>query len=135
MISRILTGIVFLLLAGVMSLLALSVWPEPDPEDVKTRHDQQRIEHLNAIIEHLHSFRNQQGRLPVSLQELSNHLPRLQWRDPQTDLPFEYQLIRADVYSLCGVFETSTNDGTFGSLPGFNRHDQGRHCVYRTFEP
>lgn len=134
MTSRVLTGIIVLLLAAVATAAAISVWPEPSEQDLMARHDQQRIERLNAIIEHLHTFRNQQGRLPVSLQELANEQPRMQWRDPQTDMPFEYELIRQDVYSLCGNFETSTNDGTFGSLPGFNRHDQGRHCVYRTFE-
>lgn len=135
MTSRILTGVILVLLTGVISLLAISVWPEPSQQDLMARNDQQRIESLNAIIEHLHTFRNQQGRLPVSLQELADSQPRLRWHDPQTDIPFEYQLIRTDVYSLCGQFETSTNDGTFGNLPGFNRHNQGRHCVYRTFEP
>lgn len=134
MTSRVLTGIIVLLLAAVATAAAISVWPEPSEQELMARHDQQRIERLNAIIEHLHAFRNHQGRLPVSLQELASEQPRMQWRDPQTDMPFEYELIRQDVYSLCGNFETSTNDGTFGSLPGFNRHDQGRHCVYRTFE-
>lgn len=134
MTSRILTGIILLLLAAVATAAAITLWPAPSEQDLMARQDRQRIEHLNAIIEHIHTFRNQQGRLPVSLQELASELPRLNWRDPQTDMPYAYELIRPDVYSLCANFETSTNDGTFGSLPGFNRHDKGRHCVYRTFE-
>lgn len=135
MVHKIVIGILSVLLLIVLGLLARSIWPEPSMETLQQRNDRQRVQDLSEIIDAAHTFRNQQNRLPATLEELAGNQRRLALNDPVSGERYEYELISADIYSLCAVFETSAADNAFGYLPGFNRHDIGHQCVYRTYEP
>jgi hypothetical protein len=126
--------LISVLLAGVLVLLITSVWPEPSEATLLKRNDERRVEDLGLIIEAIHDFRNSNERLPYSLQELSESLPRLKWHDPVHNRPYDYRQINPSIYSLCAEFETDVSDDAFGTLPGFSRHGIGNTCVYRTFE-
>lgn len=134
MIYTILIRLISVLLAGVVVLLLISVWPEPSPETLLKRNDSQRVDDLGLIIEAIHEFRNTNQRLPYSLQELAESRPRLRWQDPVHNRPYDYVQINTLVYSLCAVFDTDASEGGFGLLPGFSTHGIGNTCVYRTFE-
>lgn len=134
MIYTILIRLISVLLAGVLLLLLVSVWPEPSAATLVKRNDSQRVADLGLIIEAIHNFRNTNERLPYSLHELAETFPRLNWTDPVTNRPYDYVQVNRAVYSLCALFETDASDGNFGNLPGFSRHGIGNTCVYRTFE-
>ncbi|MDO8908989.1 MAG: hypothetical protein Q7W55_10900 [Pseudohongiella sp.] len=134
MVYTILIRLISVLLAGVLLLIVISVWPEPSEATLLKRNDEQRVEDLGLIIEAIHDFRNSNERLPYSLQELAESRPRLKWQDPVHQRPYDYTLINTAIYSLCAVFETDSSGDAFGSLPGFSRHGIGNTCVYRTFE-
>lgn len=134
LIYTILIRLISVLLAGVLVVIVISVWPEPSAATVLKRNDNQRVEDLGVLIEAIHDFRNTHQRLPYSLQELAESRPRLRWQDPVNKRPYDYAQINAGVYSLCAVFETDASEDAFGSLPGFSRHGIGSTCVYRTFE-
>lgn len=134
MIYTVLIRLISIMLAGVLLLILVSVWPEPSAETLLKRYDNQRVEELGLIIESIHEFRNTNERLPCSLQELAEFRPRLKWQDPVNNRPYDYVQINTSVYSLCAVFDTDAGQDGFGSLPGFSRHGVGNTCVYRTFE-
>ena len=125
---------VSVLLLALVLLITVSVWPEPSPETLMERHDNQRVKDLGLIIEAIHEFRRANERLPYSLQELSETRPTLKWQDQVNQRPYDYTQISSTVYSLCALFQTESNEGSFGSLPGFSRHGVGQNCVYRTFD-
>lgn len=135
MVHKFVIGLLSVLLLIVLALLARSIWPAPSVETMQQRNDRERVQHLSEIIDAAHNFRNQQGRLPATLEELADSQRRLGLNDPGSGERYEYELISAGIYSLCAVFETSAADNAFGYLPGFNRHDIGHQCVYRTYEP
>lgn len=134
MVYTILIRLISILLAGVLVLLVIAVWPKPSEATLLKRNDERRVEDLGLIIEAIHDFRNSNERLPYSLQELTESRPRLKWQDPVNNRPYDYTQINTYVYSLCAVFETDASGDAFGSLPGFSRHGIGNACVYRTFE-
>jgi hypothetical protein len=133
-INKILIGLISGLILLAIYLLLISVWPEPSPETVARRNDEQRVEDLGLIIEAVHNFRGAQQRLPYTLQELAEATRNLRWQDPVTGEAYEYVFVNKDVYSLCATFETDAADSAYGNLPGFSRHGIGHACIYRTFE-
>lgn len=134
MINKILITLISSLLVLAVYLLLISVWPEPSPETVAKRNDEQRVDDLSLIIEAIHNFRGAKSRLPNNLQELAEATRNLNWLDPVTGEAYEYVFVNKDVYSLCAIFETDAANSAYGNLPGFSRHGIGHACIYRTFE-
>ena len=71
--------------------------------------------------------------LPASLEHLAREPGlRLSISDPQTGVPYTYQVTGSDSYRLCAVFTTDTaEESRRGWIDQHWLHAPGRHCFER----
>ena len=92
--------------------------------------DDRRSYDLETLETALLSYRDEEGRLPRTLEELGEDW--LDFRvDPETGRPYEYRATGLDSYEICAGFARD-KPGRTGT---FARHGAGRHCFQRTLRP
>ena len=98
----------------------------PPSEERERRLDERRIEDLRstALAIDLHWTRH--GSLPPALDRLSNTPVRdVTLNDPQSREPYEYLVLTASTFQLCGLFGT---DWLPPSVDVLWSHPKGHHC-------
>ena len=106
----------------------------PPRDERERRLDERRIEDLRWIARAIDLHWTQNGTLPAALDLLSDStVPDLTFRDPESREPYEYRVLTASTFELCGLFGTDwlPPSGPDRSPPGvevFWSHPTGRHC-------
>lgn len=120
------------LCAVVVAAAGIAVWVAGGPLDARARAlDDQRVQDLRQIYQSVNYFYKDQGRLPKSLADCDRN-PATFIRDksdPVTGLPYGYEVIDADTFSLAASFDLPSlarGDGATGpDADGFWTHGAG----------
>lgn len=119
------------------------------------RFDEQRVNHLSTIQSQIISYWQQKGELPNSLEVFQIQLREYNLpTDPETNQPYEYEVIGALSFRLCANFNTSSYSSSgnvktrimpippssstgISGYPYYENwnHDSGRYCFSRTIDP
>ncbi len=117
---------------GVVLAMAAALWMAGAPATARGRElDQIRQRHLLAIAEHLRVLRQQDRPLPATLEEAraSAWGPALEVEDPETHVPYGYEVLDSSRVRLCAVFSRADSLGPHGGqVQPFWRHGAGEHC-------
>ncbi len=111
------------------------------------RFDEQRIENLQTLQSQIVNYWTQKEVLPQNLGGLEDSISGFVVpKDPESDLPYEYNVINSLSFELCAIFKTSSND--FGPISKEVRsvspydsfqqnwsHQAERTCFLRTIDP
>ena len=133
-----------LLLAGVLVVviasLSFALFLIGSPGQQRDfRLDQRRIDDLRNISRNIDRYRELNGQLPGSLEELTG--PRYSVRsitDPETGAEYAYLLGLEDSYQLCAVFTTNSADYRNADRPFSETvwdHREGRDCFRLRAQP
>jgi len=134
----------FVILASIIAGFFIVGTPA---EQRKRRFDEQRVENLQILQSQIINYWMQKEVLPQNLSELEDSISGFVVpEDPDSDLPYEYNVIDSLLFELCATFKTSSDD--FGStskgiravLPydSFQQnwsHEAERTCFTRTIDP
>lgn len=118
---------------GVVLTLAVALFVGGSPQHARTRGlDQQRLRDLDALAQHLRAYRLQQGDLPATLDQAMQvpyAPPRQSIRDPESALPYTYEVIDSVTVRLGAMFSSRDSVGPYGEavLP-FWAHPRGAHA-------
>jgi hypothetical protein len=122
-----------ILAAGAVLVVALavmaSIWLDPPSENRARAVDAQRLWRLSRIEVAINDHYRLRQKLPASLDELQfnkGYLGRHELLDPDTDRPFEYEVVGEKDYRLCAVFDRSSEDES--RTVYLRRHKAGRDC-------
>ncbi len=131
---------ILVVLASLISILAiiLGFSVSGTPFEARLRKfDLERTQNLQELSSCVSAFAYDNGRLPVSLDELKNnarygYCSRV--FDPETKKDYGYSLISKSEFSLCGEFGVSNieESADFGSYSNWQRHDKGQNCEKQT---
>jgi len=116
-------------------------------EQRERRFDEQRVENLQILQSQIINYWTQKEVLPQNLSELEDSISGfIVPEDPDSDLPYEYNVIDSLSFELCATFKTSSDD--FGSISRGVRsispydsfqqnwsHQAERTCFTRTIDP
>jgi hypothetical protein len=116
--------------------------------------DEQRINDLQILQNRILNYWIQKGKLPISLDDLKDSISGfMPPKDPESLIPYEYNVLKPLSFELCAVFKTATrNYGQTEKIavkaveptPYFNRknsyqqnwnHAKGRVCFKRAIDP
>jgi len=134
----------FVILASIIAGFFIIGTPA---EQRKRRFDEQRVENLQILQSQIINYWTQKEVLPQNLSELEDSISGfIVPKDPDSDLPYEYNVIDSLSFELCATFKTSSDD--FGStskgarvvLPydSFQQnwsHQAERTCFTRVIDP
>ena len=96
------------LLAILAVVMAVNIMGSPMTQR-KVRIDENRASDLNKLKLATNEWKTEHKALPATLAEVANQPGSdLRLRDPETQVPYEYERINADAYRLCAVFATDT---------------------------
>jgi len=116
---------ILLVIAGVAGGLVIL---GPPSEERINRLDQRRVEDLQRIQEALNVYRSRHGRLPTSLEELTQEAGiGINARDPGTMDAYEFRPLDERTFELCAVFERESGQAS-PFATGFWSHGSGRRC-------
>ena len=120
---------ILLVIAGVAGGLVIL---GPPSEERINRLDQRRVEDLQRIQEAVNVYRSRHGRLPTSLEELTQEAGiGINGRDPETMDAYEYRPLDERRFELCAVFERESGQAS-ALAAGFWSHGAGRRCFQPT---
>lgn len=92
------------------------------------RLDERRIEALQRVRTVVEQFHDGNDSLPALAEIMTRSGEDSTWfRDVETGIPYEYQILSDSTYQLCAEFARSSRDGTRYWEPSWN-HPAGRHC-------
>lgn len=115
---------ILLVVAGIGG--GLLILGSPADERVN-RLDRRRVQDLQQIERAVNLHWTRQGRLPVSLDELSRDAGvRISVNDPVTGEPYAYRPLDDAKFEVCAVFETAEQGEV--AIAGFWSHGAGRQC-------
>jgi hypothetical protein len=121
-------------LAGIVSLVVLivlvaSVVMIGSPSEERARRlDRRRVLELEGIRAAVNFYYERKGRLPVSLDELSQEPGVRISNDPVTGTAYRYRSVSAREFELCGTFDRASVPAA-GSGVDVWQHAAGAHCV------
>jgi len=121
------------ILAGIIAIAAVvtSIWLNP-PSEIRARKlDQIRLSGLQFTENAIAMYYRAHHTLPAGLNVLDNENRSLNysnWHDPETQRPFDYEIVTETSYKLCAVFSRSSDkeDNPYNYL--FRKHSAGRDC-------
>lgn len=118
--------------AGVVLTLVVALLQAGSPVRARTRElDQQRLRDVESIARHLRSYYAQKGRLPGTLEEaqtIPDAPPAMAEGDPESHLPYGYQLLDSVTVRLEARFASRDSVGPYGDAPSrFWAHPAGPH--------
>jgi len=98
------------------------------PQQVRAHKiDAKRITELQAIVARIKNYYHVQNRLPERLDQ--SDISYGSFKDPVTGHPYEYNIIDADNYELCAMFDTVLiADRQTSNCWVFQQHGRGRYC-------
>ena len=111
------------------------------------RFDEQRINNLQLIQDQIVNYWIQKERLPQNLGELEDNITGFVVpKDPESNLPYEYNITASLSFELCATFKTSSKDfgvsykgaGYFYPSDSFQQnwdHTAEKTCFARTIDP
>lgn len=135
----------FLIFFGTLALIAIVVpfvsFTNPKKQRA-IKLDQQRINQFNSISDYIRDYYESNAALPRNLEFISE--PD-ETRDPETQVPFEYEILGRNTYNLCTTFSTdSTETPIKGDIVTIDNKDvdytrtKGYDCItfqIRTSDP
>ena len=93
------------------------------------RLDNRRVDDLGKIRRATDLYWTRHGRLPSSLQELSQEPGVVvNSRDPGATQRYEYRVLSISTYELCASFERNSGEERYGIDKDFWSHGAGRQC-------
>jgi len=125
------TGGVLLIVASVAVVAAVVtgiVVLGPPSEERGRRLDAKRVADLEQLTAQIEYYRQQQGRLPSSLDDLAS-LPnfRVERRDPISGEPYGFRLTDTAAYEVCATFDRDSKEQSTRGRE-FWAHGPGTHC-------
>lgn len=130
------------LLVGVLVVVGIGSIDAPGTARAK-RLDKIREAALSSISQDIDRFWQETGALPRGLTELPRHVFQ-RVTDPETGLPFDYEIVASRSYRLCATFarDTRKDSERHRSTVNFDKdrfrlnqevvrdwgHPSGRHC-------
>ena len=107
------------------------------------RFDEQRIANLQTIQNEIINYWIQKETLPAKLGEMENSISGFAVpQDPQSEDPYEYNILSDFSFELCAEFKTSSKDfgdayqaSKYGLFQQNWQHETGRTCFERTIDP
>ena len=134
----------FVILASIIASFFIIGTPAVQRE---RRFDEQRVDDLQTLQSQIVNYWTQKEVLPQDIGELEDSISGfIVPKDPDSDSPYEYNVIDSLSFELCAIFKTSSDD--FGStskgvravLPydSFQQnwsHQAERTCFIRTIDP
>jgi type II secretory pathway pseudopilin PulG len=125
------------ILAGMIAILAVvtSIWLNP-PSEIRARKlDQVRLSGLQSIENAISMYYRAHHALPAGLNVLDNEsrwLNYKNWHDPETQHPYEYEIVNETSYKLCAVFSRSSDKEDNFYDYSFRKHSSGRDCFQQS---
>ena len=115
--------------AVVIAVVSGLVLLGPPSEERTRRLDDRRVNDLRKITRATDLYWTRHGRLPASLDELSQEPGvTLNSRDPTTPEPYGYRALDAATYELCANFQRGSAEESQGPAKDFWSHGAGRQC-------
>ncbi len=136
-------GKLLAVLAAIVAAAAVatSIWLNP-PSEIRARAlDQARLRGLKSTEDAIKTYYDAHRALPVELQVLeneNNHLVLANWHDPETQRPYEYNILSETSYRLCAVFSRSSDKSDRENNLydySFKKHSAGRDCFQQSVSP
>ncbi len=92
--------------------------------------DQRRSEDLRRIWFAIQQFHSTERKLPPALTGLDIYSPGLRVQDPESNIPYLYQVTGETAYQLCATFNADTRNALDMDAPvtRFNYHPAARYC-------
>ncbi len=120
-------GVVGMLAVAVLGLVTVGT-----PRRARVAElDRRRVQNIQVLSNTISNYRTQNGRLPVTLDELaaSPAMGANEWHDPQSLQPYEYTVVDSVRFDLCATFATVDSLAPWNTQPSdFWRHGVGRRC-------
>jgi hypothetical protein len=125
------------ILAGITVLVAVvtSIALNP-PSEIRARSlDRVRLNGLRSTEIAVGNYYGAHHALPVGLDALGDENRQLNykdWHDPETQRPFEYEIVNETTYKLCAVFSRSSDNDGDVNWYSFKRHKAGLDCFQQS---
>jgi hypothetical protein len=126
------------ILAGIIAIVAVvtSIWLNP-PSEIRARKlDQVRLENLGQTRNAVKTYYDIHHTLPTDLKALDNEsnitVQAANWHDPETQRPFEYEIVNETSYKLCAVFSRNSGKEDNPYDYSFSKHGAGRDCFQQS---
>jgi type II secretory pathway pseudopilin PulG len=125
------------ILAGIIAIAAVvaSIWLNP-PSEIRARKlDQVRMSGLQFTKNAIEWYYRDHHALPTGLNVLDTEHMRpnyTSWHDPETQLPFEYEIVNETSYKLCVVFSRRSDNEDNSYNQTFGKHSAGRDCFQQS---
>jgi len=131
------------LLAGLAAVVAIaavgySIWLNPPSENRARALDQKRLGNLAQTEIAIEAYYTIHHALPADLKALDgkdNRLMPPNWRDPETQRPFDYEIVDQTSYRLCAVFARQSEKGDNPYVSMQKQHNAGRDCFQYNVVP
>ncbi len=114
----------------VLSVVAAILILDPPEMQRKRRLDSRRVRDLTSISYSINSFWERKKSLPPDLTALEKE-PGLKiiLRDPETGIPYDYQVTGSNAYRLCATFSIDSSDESQEyNNPRKWSHGAGKQC-------
>lgn len=89
--------------------------------------DNRRVSDLCSLSNLIEGHWQQHDELPATLADLPGRI-----KDPETEEPYEYEVVAEKNYRICAVFSRESTEPEFAYVcrmtPAFWQHDAGRQC-------
>lgn len=128
----------FLIFLGTLALVAIIVpfasFTNPKKQ-LAIKLDQQRINQFNSIYGYIQNYYKSNAALPQNLEFISTADVT---RDPETQVPFEYEILGQNTFKLCATFSSDSTEtsikGYRDTMPIYNEevdytHQKGFDCI------
>jgi type II secretory pathway pseudopilin PulG len=128
-------------LAAIVAIAAViaSIWLNPPSANRARVLDQKRLGNLAQTENAIKTYYTLHHALPADLNALDgkdNRLMQANWQDPETQRPFDYEIVDDKSYRLCAVFArpSEKGDNPYGAMA--RQHNAGRDCfLYTAIQP
>jgi hypothetical protein len=133
------SGKILSALTALVSVAAVStaIWLNPPSGYRAATLDAVRMKGLNDIERAVKTYFKKNEVLPLDLAMLSKEKNDLQWddwHDPETKLPYEYQILGEKYYKLCANFARSWETNTVYHRYPYTKHNAGHDCIEHRIE-
>lgn len=108
----------------------------PPSEERARRLDSRRVSDLQRLSSAILYYRDQKGRLPASLDELSSLANvSVDVRDPERGESYGFRVLDDTSYQLCATFDRDSKEDQRSYGREFWAHAAGTHCFTQKVPP
>lgn len=129
-----LSGVTYLAIIStvvvVLAVVAAIIIMDPTGLQRKRRIDTHRVDNLKNISSSIDSYWERKKSLPLNLTALDMEPGlKIPLKDPETGIPYVFEVTGKDSYRLCAVFSVDSSDEAqeYRSSRKWS-HGAGRHC-------